>query len=41
MDAATARSLNSVMRKFGETKLLKAAITRSPTDGSGQFIAMV
>jgi len=41
MDAATARDLNAVMRKFGETKQIKAAITRSPTDGSGQFVAMV
>jgi HK97 family phage prohead protease len=41
MDAETARDLSAVVRKFGETKRIKAAITRSPTDGSGQFVAMV
>lgn len=41
MNPETARDLSAVMRTFGETKRVSAAITRSPTDGSGTFVAMV
>jgi HK97 family phage prohead protease len=41
MDTQTGRDLNAVMRKFGEVKRLRAAITKAPTDGSGRFVAMV
>jgi HK97 family phage prohead protease len=41
MDAETLRDLNAVMRKFSEVKHLQATIAKSPTDGSGTFVAIV